>query len=331
MAVPETMKALKIDRVTPGSEAQLTDIPVPEVRTGWALVKIEAFGLNNSERLMRLEEICEPWIAPAVVPGIECAGVVVDGSDTDLQPGERVVACMGGMGREFDGSYAEYALLPRRNVVRVPEDVEWSWAELGAFPETYLTAWGSLFECLQLQIGDTLLVRGATCGLGFAAIQLAKALRVRVVATTHRQEKLQLLLEAGADKAVLDGGRLAATRGEPARVEGANKVLDLVGIRDLRDTLRCVEHGGTVCTTGILGGVYAWNGFDPIKDIPNGVYLTGYFSNYPTQELFDALFGFMAIRGLKPIYNGEYAFDDLPAALARQDAGAGGKLVIVHG
>ena len=331
MAVPETMKALKIDRVTRGEDARLSDVPVPAVKPGWVLVKVEAFGLNNSERIVRLEEIGEPWIAPAVVPGIECAGTVADGSDTDLEPGERVVACMGGMGREFDGSYAEYALLPRRNVVRVPDDVGWSWAEIGAFPETYLTAWGSLFECLQLQLGDTLLVRGATCGLGYSAIQLAKALRVRVVATTHRQEKMRLLLDAGADEAVLDEGRLAATRGESAKVEGANKALDLIGVRNLRDTLRCVEHGGIVCATGILGGVYAWNSFDPIKDIPNGVYLAGFFSNYPTQELFDALFGFMADHGLKPIYNEEYMFDDLPAALARQDTGAGGKIVIVHG
>lgn len=325
------MKALKIDRVTPGADAELTDISVPAAKPGWALVKVEAFGLNNSERLVRLEEIGEPWIAPAVVPGIECAGMVADGGDTDLAPGERVVACMGGMGREFDGSYAEYALLPRKNIMRVPKDVDWSWAELGAFPETYLTAWGSLFECLQLQLGDTLLVRGATCGLGYVAIQLAKALKVHVIATTHREAKLQLLLDAGADEAVLDGGRLAATRTEPAEVEGANKVLDLVGIRDLRDTLRCAEHGGIVCTTGILGGVYAWDDFDPIKDIPNGVYLTGYFSNYPTQELFDALFAFMQSHGQRPLHGSEFAFESLPAALERQDAGSGGKIVVVHG
>lgn len=331
MMLPNTMKALKIDRVTPGAEAQLAEIPVPAVKPGWALVKVKAFGLNNSERLIRLEEIGQPWIAPAVVPGIECAGIVADPGDTDLEPGQRIVACMGGMGREFDGSYAEYALLPRKNIVRVPDDVDWSWAELGAFPETYLTAWGSLFECLQLELGDTLLIRGATCGLGYAAIQLAKALRVRVIATTHRESKLAMLRQAGANEAVFDEGRLAATRTEPALVEGANKVLDLIGPRDLRDTLRCVEHGGIVCSTGILGGVYSWDGFDPIKDIPNGVYLTGYFSNYPTQELFDALFAFMDRYDLKPPIGAEFVFDDLSRALERQDEGAGGKLVVVNG
>lgn len=325
MHIPKTMSALKIDRVTPGSEARLTEIPVPEVKPGWALVQIRAFGLNNAERLVRLEEMGEPWIAPSVVPGIECAGVVTNPGDTDLEAGQRVVACMGGMGREFDGSYAEYALIPRKNIMRVPDCINWSWAELGAFPETYLTAWGSLFECLQLELGDTLLVRGATCGLGYAAIQLAKALRVKVMATTHRTSKLELLRQAGANEAILDEGHLAG------KAMGANKVLDLVGPRDLRDTLRTVEHGGIVCSTGILGGVYALNDFDPIKDIPNGVYLTGYFSNYPTQELFDALFAFMGDHTLRPLYNTAFPFTDLPAALAQQDTGTGGKIVIVHG
>ncbi len=319
------MRALKIDSVTAGSDAQLIEVPMPVVKPGWVLVKVEAFGLNNSERLLRRSEILQPYIAKPVIPGIECAGTLVDGSDTDLEAGTRIVACMGGMGRSFDGSYAEYALLPRKNVIVVPDTVDWDWSALGAFPETYLTAWGSLFECLQLQQGDTLLVRGATCGLGYVAIQLAKALKVRVLATTHREEKRQLLLDAGADGAILDQGPLAG--GGPL----ANKILDLIGPRDLLDTLKLAEHGGIVCTTGILGHVYALNGFDPIKDIPNGVYLTGFFSNFPTQELFDALFSFMERHELQPIVNSVYAFDDLPAALEQQDAGSGGKIVVVHG
>ena len=331
MKVPETMRALRIEDVTSAADARLTEIPVPRAKPGWVLVKVEAFGLNNSERVLRHGEVLEDYIAKPVVPGIECAGAVADPSDTDLAVGQRVVACMGGMGRSFDGSYAEYALVPRRNVAAVPDGVNWSWAELGAFPETYLTAWGSLFECLQLEQSDTLLVRGATSGLGYAAIQLAKALRCRVVGTAHRPSKLQLVLEAGADDAVLDEGRIAATRTEAAKVEGVTKALDLVGPSVLRDTLRCVEHGGVVCDTGILGGAYALDGFDPITEIPNGVYLTGFYSNYPDQDLFDALFAYMQRHGLRPLYNSEYAFGDLSAALARQDAGSGGKIVVVHG
>ena len=121
---------------------------------------------------------------------------------------------MGGMGRSFDGSYAEYALLPEHHVFTVESDLPWE--QLGAVPETYFTAWGSLFECLQLKPKDTLLVRGATCALGYAVIQLAKALGCRAIGTTHRESKFSLLEEAGADEVVLDEGVISGKKSFPA-------------------------------------------------------------------------------------------------------------------
>ena len=119
-------------------------------------------------------------------------------------------------------------------------------------PETYFTAWGSLLECLKLQPDDTLLIRGATCALGYAAIQMAKAMGFRVVATTHRENKLKLILDA--DEQILDQGRLTGV------VHGASKALELVGAKTVKDTLTAVEKGGIVCNTGVLGGVSALNG-----------------------------------------------------------------------
>lgn len=105
---------------------------------------------------------------------------------------------MGGMGRSFNGSYAEYALLPKDHVFSINTGL--SWEAASAVPETYFTARGSLFECLQLKSKDILLVRGGTCALGYAAIQFAKALGCKVISTTHRDEKIPLLAEAGADE-----------------------------------------------------------------------------------------------------------------------------------
>lgn len=317
------MRAVRIDRITYGKDVILSKVDVPSVKPDWVLVQVKAFGLNNSERELRHGEVEQNWIKKPIVPGIECAGVVADPSNTDLKVGQRVVASMGGMGRSFDGGYAEYALLPRKNVFVVPDFIEWTWLELGGFPETYLTAWGSLFECLQLRQSDLLMIRGATCGLGYASIQLAKGLGARVVGTAHRAENLELLKAAGVDRAVLDEGRLSG------KVLPMNKILDLVGPRVLRDSLRCTARGAIVCSTGILGGQIALQNFDPIKDIPNSVYLTGYFSNFPTQETFDAMFTFMAKRGLAPIVNSMYAFDDVAGAISQQDAGSGGKIVVV--
>ena len=286
------------------------------------LVKVKAFGMNHSEQILRHEEIDEPYIQKPVIPGIECVGEVADARDTRFQRGQKVCALMGGMGRTFNGSYAEYALLPEHHVFAIESDLPWE--SLGAVPETYFTAWGSLFECLRLTSDDVLLVRGATCALGYAAIQIAKALGCRVIATTHRETKFHLLEEAGADKCVLDDRIITG------KVHGATKVLDLIGPRDLRDTLTAVEKGGIVCTTGILGGVYALDGFDPIKDIPNGVYLTGFFSNYPTQEIIDDIFAFLNKHALVPKAGAVYDFTDIREACMAQDGKVkvDGKIVV---
>ncbi len=192
---------------------------------------------------------------------------------------------------------------------------------MAAIPETYFTAWGSLFECLCLKPSDTLLIRGATCALGYAAIQIAKVIGCTVVATTHKESKLSLL--AQVDKAILDTGKLSGT------LNSVTKALELVGPKTLPDTLHCVEKGGIVCNTGILGGVYTLNGFDPIKDIPNGVYLTSFFSNYPTEKTMRDIFGFLDEHSLKPAIGANFVFEQIRNACMALDSGSvNGKIVV---
>ena len=338
--LPEKMKAVVLTEPTKAEEVRLTDCPVPQVRPGWVLVKVRAFGMNHSEQILRRNEIRADYIQKPLIPGIECVGEIADPSDSSFQKGQRVAALMGGMGRSFNGSYAEYALLPAHHVFAVSSDLPWE--KLAAVPETYFTAWGSLFEGLRLQPEDTLLVRGATCALGYAAIQLAKALGCRVIATTHKESRLPLLAEA--DEAVLDTGRLAETlpgAAFPGTVRPRatspgvtrsriTKALELVGPKTLPDTLRCVEKGGIVCNTGILGGVYALSGFDPIKNIPNGVYLTGFYSNGPTQEIMDEIFSFLTAHRLQPCVGKCFDFSEIREACEAQDTGAVNGKIVVH-
>lgn len=313
------MKAVVLSGITPADQVKLTEAPIPAVKPGWVLVKVHAFGMNHSEQVLRLSEIEAPYIKKPVIPGIECVGEIADPSDSGWEAGQKVIALMGGMGRSFDGGYAEYALLPTHHVFPVNTNLPWD--ALAAVPETWFTAWGSLFECLQLKPDDTLLIRGATCALGYAVIQIAKALGCHVVATTHREAKLPLLSEA--DEALLDDGRLTG------KVRGVTKALDLVGSRFLKDTLTAVEKGGIVCNTGILGGVFTLNGFDPIKDIPNGVYLTGFFSNYPTQQVIDEIFAFLTVHNIVPQYGAKFSFADIQDACIALDSGkVNGKIVI---
>jgi NADPH:quinone reductase-like Zn-dependent oxidoreductase len=314
------MKAVVLNKVTYAKDIVLSEVAVPKTRPGWVLVKIKAFGLNHSEQILRESEIEADYIRKPVIPGIECAGEIADASDSGFTKGQKVIALMGGMGRSFPGSYAEYALLPTDHVFSVESNLAWS--EVAAVPETYFTAWGSLFECLHLQKDDVLLVRGATCALGYAAIQIAKALGCKVVATTHRTEKLKLL--EAADEQLLDTGSLTG------KISGVTKALDLVGARSLKDTLTAVEKGGIVCDTGILGGVYALNRFDPIKDIPNGVYLTGFYSNYPTQEIVNQIFHFFHEKNLTPVSGKVFAFENIKAAIMAQESGSVNGQIIVE-
>lgn len=143
-----------------------------------------------------------------------------------------------------------------------------------------------------------------------------------MIATTHKAEKLPLLQETDADECIVDGGTLAGN-------VKATKALELVGPKTLRDTLRCVLRGGIVCNTGILGGEYRLNGFDPIKEIPNGVYLTGFFSNSPSQNTIDELFAFIEAHNIQPKIGAAYQFSDIRRACVDLDCGkVNGKIVV---
>lgn len=315
------MKAVVLTKPTKAENITLSEVAVPQVKPGWVLIKIKAFGLNHSEQILREFEIQNDYIQKPVIPGIECVGEIADPSDSDLAVGQKVVALMGGMGRSFNGSYAEYALLPVHHVFSVESTL--TWEEMGAIPETYFTAWGSLFQCLRLKKDDKLLIRGATCALGYVAIQLAKAFGCNVVGTTHKADKLPLLKQAGCDEMILDDGSLKG------KISGVTKALELVGIKTVRDTMFSLDEGAIVCNTGVLGKVYEWDGFDPIKDIPNGVYLTGFFSNYPTGEMIMDIFSFMDDHRLKPLIGAAYDFKNIKDACIALDSGkVNGKIVV---
>ncbi len=320
------MKAIQLTQPCKAEELRLTELPMPQVKPGWVLIKVAAFGVNHSEILLRQFEVAQPYIKKPIIPGIECVGEVIDPSDSDFSGGQRVMALMGGMGRSFDGGYAEYALLPSRIVFAVDSKLEWN--ELAAIPETFYTAYGSLVTSLQLSKDDLLLVRGATSTVGLAAIRLAKVIGARVVATTRSAEKAALLKEYGADDVVLqnDDFRERFLEKYP---EGADKVLELIGASTLRESLKLTKTHGIVCHTGLLGGVYGLKQFDPIKEIPSGVYLTGFYSNYPTQAQISDMMLLIEQGGIHPVIARTFAIEHIADAhrLAEQ-RGEIGKIVV---
>jgi NADPH:quinone reductase-like Zn-dependent oxidoreductase len=266
------MRAIVVHEPGPPEVLRLEERPIPEPRPGWALIEVRAFGLNRSEMFTRQGH--SPGVEFPRVLGIECSGVVVAAPQTDLAAGQTVVAVMGQMGRAYDGGYAEYALIPATQVM--PVRTELPWETLAALPETFLTAWEALFDALDLQPGQTLLIRGGTSALGMAAANLATRHGVTVIATTRQEHKRASLLDNGASQVVIDSGQIApAVRAlYPA---GVDAVLELVGTVTLLDSLQLVRPRGCVCFAGILGNAWALDRFEPFS-IPSTVRLTSYSS-----------------------------------------------------
>ena len=180
---------------------------------------------------------------------------------------------MGGMGRLFDGGYAEYALVPLEIVFPFKSDLPWD--TLGAIPEMFQTVSGSLNQALEIQKGESLLIRGGTSSIGMLACQLAKAKGLKVISTTRNLNKKQALMDNGVDHVVIDNGSVKDKVRE-IYPDGVNKVLELIGTETLKDSLKCIATKGMVCMTGILGNEWTMKDFTPMGDIPSLGRLTVY-------------------------------------------------------
>lgn len=323
------MKAWRLHRPGGPDAFVLEEIPRPQPAAGQVLVEVRAFGLNRSEFFTRIGE--SPTVKLPRVLGIECVGTVVEDPSGALAAGQRVAAMMGGMGREFDGSYAELTCVPASSIF--PLESELPWDQLGALPEMLQTCHGSLHTGLDVQRGETLLIRGGTSSIGLATLALAKRAGLVVLSTSRSASKVDLLRAAGADDVVIDTGSVAQ-QVRAAYPHGVDRVLELIGTSTLLDSLECARPGGVVCMTGILGGQWQLPSFRPMGHIPTAVRLTSYSGgagDISRAQL--QAYVTMVERGQLEIPRGPvWSFDQLPAAHRAMDENrANGKMVVVVG
>ncbi|MEZ5955459.1 MAG: NADPH:quinone oxidoreductase family protein [Hyphomonas sp.] len=242
------MKALVCHQITEDfSGLEVREMPVPTPGPGEVLVRVKAAGVNFPDLLMSQGKYQMKPALPFVM-GMECAGIVeaLGEGVTGWAVGDEVI------GGNKTGAYADYAVLPADGLSARP--APFSFAEAAAFPAAYLTAYVALVRRANLQPGETLLVHGASGGVGMAAVDVGKLLGATVIATSASDAKLDKVRAYGADYVI------NATQGFRDKVKtlthgrGADVIFDPVGGDVFDESVRCIAFDGRLLVIGFTSG-----------------------------------------------------------------------------
>jgi NADPH2:quinone reductase len=248
------MKTVEISAYGAPEVLRLAERPDPVPGAGELLIRVAASGINRPDVLQRTGNYPVPPGA-SDIPGLEVAGVIVSGdaqamAAAGLKVGDRVCALVAG------GGYAELCVAPVGQCLPVP--VGFSDVEAASLPETFFTVWSNVFDRGRLAAGETFLVQGGTSGIGVTAIQLAKALGARVIATAGSDGKCQACLTLGADHAINykthDFAEEVKTLTGGA---GVNVILDMVAGAYVAREVQSLAEDGRLVIIAVQGGVKA--------------------------------------------------------------------------
>lgn len=243
------MKAIRVEEFGDPEVLEPVEVERPSPDEGEVLIEVKSAGVNYADTMRRQNQYVEPQTLP-FVPGSEVAGVVAEVGPgvEDVTEGDRVVTLLG-----TDG-YAEYAVAPARNLIPVPEGMDFD--DAAAIPLQGLTAYHVIATSGQLQEGEAVLVHAAAGGVGLLAVQMAKLLEAgKVIATASSSEKLGLAEAHGADTLIN-----YTQEDWPERVreatdgKGADVILEMVGGEFPQKNLKCLNAFGRMVVFGAASG-----------------------------------------------------------------------------
>jgi len=320
------MRAIVVEKPGGPDVLKIKDIAKPVVKPGSVLIRNKAFGINRAEIFTRKGE--SPGVEFPRTLGIECVGIVEETGSAKFNNGQKVATLMGGMGRFFNGGYAEYTLVPEAQVFSFESDLDWE--IIAAVPEMFQTANGALMHSLQIMEGETLLIRGGTSSVGLLAAQLARLRGLEVISTTRDESKFEILQNNGTNKIILDTGEIESAV-KNMHAAGVDKMLDLTGTIVLKDSLKCIKPHGVLCLAGILSGKWELESFSPMFEIPTAVNLTSYIGDYSnlTSESLQQAFDIIKSGELNIPISQVFDFEDIKSAHELMESNqANGKIVV---
>jgi NADPH2:quinone reductase len=236
------MRAVQVIEPTGPADVRVVDIPDPEPGPGEVLVEVRTVGVSFPDLLLS-KGMYQVRPDPPFTLGVDVAGTVVSGPG--FEPGARVAAVV-----PYGGA-AELAVVPASATFPLPDRL--SYAEGAALPMNYLTALFALQQRGRVQPGETVLVHGASGGVGTATLQVARALGARTVGVVSTLEKADFAREAGADEVVLLDRFKDEVHGLTDG-RGVDVVVDVVGGDVFTDSLRCLAEQGRLLVVGFAAG-----------------------------------------------------------------------------
>lgn len=264
-SIPDQMRAAVIPEHGGAEVLRIEEVETPKPGPDEILVAVHACALNHLDIFVRRgmpgKSVPLPFISGSDVAG----RVAALGSNVDGPPvGTRVLldpaVPEGALGEDVNGGLAEYVKVPARNVLPLPDD--FGYLEAAALPMVFGTAWRMVVSQGELQAGESVLILGASGGVGTAALQIARLAGAYVYATTGSEEKRGPLLDLGADE-VINYEKVPFEEEVWKRTgkEGVDLVVEGTGKATWRGSLRSVRKGGRIVTCG------ATTGYDPRTDI----------------------------------------------------------------